>query len=86
MVRLCSATSCDDDAPGGAPASEVAEWGELQLRGANAFLGYHGKDHLTNEAYDADGWLRTGDLVRRGPLGAFAFEGQPYFLARPLLL
>ena len=30
------------------------EWGELYLRGANSFEGYHGKDHLTRQAYDSD--------------------------------
>lgn len=50
--------------------------GELQLHGPGMLKGYRGADDATKALFTDDGWLRTGDLVRRGPLGAFAFEGR----------
>ncbi|KAL3922100.1 MAG: hypothetical protein SGPRY_004683 [Prymnesium sp.] len=38
--------------------------GELYLRGANSFEGYHGKENLTKLAYDSDRWLKTGYICR----------------------
>ena len=38
--------------------------------------GYHGAPEATAQALTDDGWLRTGDLVRKGPLGMFSFEGR----------
>jgi carnitine-CoA ligase len=53
---------------------EVApgEVGELQLRNPAVMLGYWGMPEET-AATLADGWLRTGDLVRREPDGNFTF-------------
>ncbi len=45
------------------------EAGELQLRGPNVFSGYRGRPEATAEAFTADGWFRTGDLVTRTPDG-----------------
>lgn len=58
--------------------AEVArgQVGELQLSGPGVLKGYRGADEATQALFTDDGWLRTGDLVRRGPLGAFAFEGR----------
>lgn len=50
--------------------------GELQLSGPGVIEGYRGDAEATLELFTDDGWLRTGDLVRRGPLGAFTFEGR----------
>jgi acyl-CoA synthetase (AMP-forming)/AMP-acid ligase II len=50
--------------------------GELQLNGPGVLKGYRGADDATKALFTEDGWLRTGDLVRRGPLGAFTFEGR----------
>ncbi|HEU5152672.1 MAG TPA: AMP-binding protein [Iamia sp.] len=50
--------------------------GELQLNGPGVLKGYRGADEATKALFTDDGWLRTGDLVRRGPLGAFTFEGR----------
>ena len=41
------------------------EVGELQLRGANVFSGYWRRPDETEAAFTADGYFRTGDLVRR---------------------
>jgi long-chain acyl-CoA synthetase len=54
----------------------VGEVGELQLKGPGVLAGYWGDDDATEAALTEDGWLRTGDLARRGPLGLVAFEGR----------
>ena len=37
--------------------------GELQVRGYHVMAGYHDDPEATARTIDADGWLRTGDLV-----------------------
>ncbi|MEO8337527.1 MAG: long-chain fatty acid--CoA ligase [bacterium] len=39
--------------------------GELEVRGPWVAAAYHGRD--TDEAFTADGWFRTGDIVTIGP-------------------
>jgi crotonobetaine/carnitine-CoA ligase len=53
---------------------EVAggEVGELELRNPATMLGYHGMPEET-AAVVVDGWLRTGDLVRRNADGTLTF-------------
>lgn len=50
--------------------------GELLLRGPGVLKGYHGAPQATAAALTDDGWLRTGDLARRGVLGTVNFEGR----------
>jgi carnitine-CoA ligase len=50
----------------------VGEVGELQLRNPAVMLGYWGMPEESEEVL-VDGWLRTGDLVRREPDGLFTF-------------
>ena len=50
--------------------------GELQLKGPSVLKGYHGSPDATAAALTEDGWLRTGDFARKGPLGAISFEGR----------
>jgi acyl-CoA synthetase (AMP-forming)/AMP-acid ligase II len=38
--------------------------------------GYRGDAKATAGAFTDDGWLRTGDLVRRRAFGLFTFEGR----------
>jgi crotonobetaine/carnitine-CoA ligase len=49
--------------------------GELQLRNPAITPGYAGMPEET-AALKEDGWLRTGDLVRRSPEGTFTFAGR----------
>ncbi len=55
--------------------ADVAEVGELALRGPHVFQGYHAAPEATAAALP-DGWLRTGDLVRRAPDGLFYVAGR----------
>jgi acyl-CoA synthetase (AMP-forming)/AMP-acid ligase II len=50
--------------------------GELWLKGRGVLAGYHGDAEATADAVTDDGWLRTGDLARRGPLGSTMFSGR----------
>ncbi|MCE7999150.1 MAG: acyl--CoA ligase [Rhodobiaceae bacterium] len=54
----------------------VGEVGELLIRGPNVVKGYWNKPEATAEAIDADGWFRSGDLVRMDE------EGFVYILDR----
>ena len=50
--------------------------GELQVKGPGVLKAYWGDDAATAQVLTEDGWLRTGDLARRGPLGLLVFEGR----------
>ena len=54
----------------------LGQVGELVVKGPGVMKGYHGKDDATREAITEDGWLRTGDLARKGPLGLVEFAGR----------
>jgi len=43
--------------------TELGMIGELQVRGYHVMAGYHDDPEATARTIDADGWLRTGDLV-----------------------
>lgn len=47
------------------------EVGELWVRADSVMEGYLGRPEVTAAAIDADGWLRTGDLVRQDGEGYF---------------
>jgi long-chain acyl-CoA synthetase len=50
--------------------------GEIQLRGVTVTPGYWQRDDLTEEAFAADGWLRTGDLGHVDPDGFLHITGR----------
>jgi acyl-CoA synthetase (AMP-forming)/AMP-acid ligase II len=46
------------------------------VRGPGLMRGYHGHADDTRRTLNEDGWLRTGDLARRGRLGLVEFAGR----------
>lgn len=54
----------------------AGQTGELWVQGPGVLRGYHGAPEATAEVLTDDGWLRTGDLARRGPLGLVFFAGR----------
>ncbi|HVM08717.1 MAG TPA: AMP-binding protein [Acidimicrobiales bacterium] len=61
----------EDDAEVG-----MGQVGELLVKGPGVLQGYHGDPDATKAVLTDDGWLRTGDLVRRGPFGLVSFAGR----------
>jgi acyl-CoA synthetase (AMP-forming)/AMP-acid ligase II len=52
------------------------EVGELLVQGPGVLKGYWGDAGEADDVLTDDGWLRTGDLVRRGPFRTLLFEGR----------
>jgi long-chain acyl-CoA synthetase len=50
--------------------------GELWVKGPGVLKGYHRDPEATAGALTEDGWLKTGDLARRGPMGTVLFAGR----------
>ncbi|MDQ1404022.1 MAG: long-chain acyl-CoA synthetase [Actinomycetota bacterium] len=50
--------------------------GELWVKGPGVLQGYHGRPEATAEVLTEDGWLRTGDMARKGPFGLVFFVGR----------
>jgi non-ribosomal peptide synthetase component E (peptide arylation enzyme) len=70
-VRVVELGGQRDAAPG--------TMGELCFRGPSTLSAYYGSEEATREAFTADGFFRTGDLVRAAPHGGvtgYAFEGR----------
>jgi long-chain acyl-CoA synthetase len=54
----------------------IGQVGELLVTGPGVLAGYFDDTAATDEAVTADGWVRTGDLVRRGRFGTVEFVGR----------
>jgi len=52
------------------------ETGEIEVRGPHVFAGYWQRADATAEAFDADGWFRTGDLGHRSADGYYTISGR----------
>ncbi|KAB8162971.1 AMP-binding protein [Streptomyces sp. 3MP-14] len=50
--------------------------GEIQVRGPNLFSGYLNRPEATAEAFDAEGWFRTGDMATRDSTGGYRIVGR----------
>ena len=46
------------------------------MKGPGVLKAYWGDEEATAAVLTEDGWLRTGDLARKGPLGLVVFEGR----------
>ena len=54
----------------------AGETGELLVRGPGVLRGYWRDDAATSAVLEADGWLHTGDLARKGPMRSVLFAGR----------
>jgi acyl-CoA synthetase (AMP-forming)/AMP-acid ligase II len=61
--------------PEGAPLGDN-ETGEICLRGDNVMAGYYKGPEETRKAFDAQGWLKTGDLGLRDADGFYFVTGR----------
>jgi long-chain acyl-CoA synthetase len=50
--------------------------GEIETRGPHVFAGYWGRPQATQQAFSADGWLRTGDLGDVDEVGRWRIHGR----------
>lgn len=55
---------------------DAGQEGELWISGKAVMAGYHNEPELTKESLTKDGWLKTGDIVRRDK------EGRHYIVGR----
>ncbi|HEV7865053.1 MAG TPA: AMP-dependent synthetase/ligase [Acidimicrobiia bacterium] len=51
--------------------AQIAPDGELLLKGPMVMAGYRGRPELTADAFDDDGWLRTGDIFTTDEAGYY---------------
>lgn len=58
-------------ADGNDKAVADGEVGELQLRGDNIAVGYWRKEAMYRDSFTADGWFKTGDILRCDPDGYY---------------
>ena len=50
--------------------------GEIQVKGANVFLGYFKNEEATSEVFTEDGWFRTGDMGVLDADGSLFIKGR----------
>ena len=67
-VRIVDVNTGSDLPPG--------EVGELLVRGPYTIRGYYKAEERNREAFTADGYYRTGDLMRRDERGNLIFAGR----------
>ncbi len=66
-IRLCDPDG--NEVPDGTP-------GEARVRGPGAMTCYYGDPEMTADKMDAEGWIRTGDLLVRDGLGYLFVVGR----------
>lgn len=59
-----------------ASADPVNVPGEIQVKGANVFLGYYKNEEATKEVITEDGWFRTGDMGVMDADGSLFIKGR----------
>ena len=50
--------------------------GEVLAKGANVMQGYFNNDDATSDAFDSDGWLKTGDMGKIDSKGRLVLVGR----------
>jgi malonyl-CoA/methylmalonyl-CoA synthetase len=54
----------------------IDETGELYLKGPNVFAGYWRNEKATSDAFDQNGFFRTGDIAERSEDGYYTLKGR----------
>ncbi|MDD9741460.1 MULTISPECIES: long-chain fatty acid--CoA ligase [Marinovum] len=62
------------DADGAPLPHDGTSVGELHVRGNTIISGYFANDAATSEAFDAEGWLATGDVATLDPQGFLSIQ------------
>ncbi|MGH8792634.1 MAG: AMP-dependent synthetase/ligase [Stackebrandtia sp.] len=57
-------------------AIRIADGGELQVKGKQVFQGYWNNKDATAQTFDADGWLKTGDIAEIDDDGFLKITGR----------
>ncbi len=74
-IILCNPAGAARPVTNGVPMpgveAKLADDGELLLKGPMVMKGYRGKPDLTADAFDADGWLKTGDIFVQDEAGYY---------------
>jgi long-subunit acyl-CoA synthetase (AMP-forming) len=74
-IILCNPAGAARPVTNGVPMpgveAKIAEDGELLLKGPMVMRGYRGKPDLTADAFDGDGWLKTGDIFVQDEAGYY---------------
>ncbi|GAK23431.1 LOW QUALITY PROTEIN: long-chain-fatty-acid-CoA ligase [Vibrio sp. JCM 19052] len=55
---------------------KIADDDEIMVRGRGLFSGYYKNDIATQESFDADGWLHTGDIASIDADGYLTIQGR----------
>lgn len=61
----------------------VGRIGEIRVRGFNVMCGYYRQPDEDAKAFDADGWLKTGDLGELDDDGHLAYRGRVKEMIKP---